>query len=85
MVVKCGICNRWFHFKSEITTEARLVKEYPHETHYICKKDKEQKQLEVEIRELRKQSQEKETSTKAKEQQKNLRKLYESTKKENNK
>ena len=85
MVVECGIGNRWFHFKSEITTEERLVKECPHETHYICKKNKEQKQLEVEIRELRKQLQEKETSTKAKEKQKNLRKLYKSTKKENNK
>ena len=40
MVVECGICNRWFHFKSEITTEERLVKECPHETHYICKKTK---------------------------------------------
>ena len=37
-----------------------MLKEYPHETHYICKKDKEQKQLEVAIRGFRKQLQEEE-------------------------
>ena len=56
--VECGICSRWFHYKCEGTTEERVLKEYPHETHYICKKDKEQKQLEVAIRDLRKQLQE---------------------------
>ena len=45
--VECGICSRWFHYKSEGITEERVLKEYPHETQYICIKDKEQKQLEV--------------------------------------
>ena len=56
--VECGICSRWFRYKCEKTTEERVLKEYPHETHYIRKKDKEQKQLEVAIRDLRKQLQE---------------------------
>ena len=56
--MECGICSRWFYYKCERTTEERLRKEYPHETYYICKKDKEQKQLEVAIRDLRKQLQE---------------------------
>ena len=45
--MECGICSRWFHYKSEGITEERVLKEYPHETQYICIKDKEQKQLEV--------------------------------------
>ena len=45
--VESGICSRWFHYKSEGTIEERVLKEYPHETQYICIKDKEQKQLEV--------------------------------------
>ena len=55
--VECGICSRWFHYKSEGTTEERVLKESPRETQYICIKDKEQKQLEVAIRDLRKQLQ----------------------------
>ena len=38
----------------------RVLKEYPHETHHICKNDQEQKHLEVAIRDLRKQLQEEE-------------------------
>ena len=57
--VECGICSKWFHYKCDGTTEERVIKEYPQETHYICKKDKEQKQLEVGIKELRKHLQEK--------------------------
>ena len=38
-----------FHYKCEGTTAERVLKEYPHETHYICKKHNEQKQLEVAI------------------------------------
>ena len=41
--VECGISSRWFHYKCEGTTEERVLKEYPHETHYICKKDNEQR------------------------------------------
>ena len=41
-----------------------MLKEYPHETHYICKKEKEQKQLEVAIRGFRKQLQEEEEEKK---------------------
>ena len=41
--VECGICSRWFHYKCEGTTEERVLKEYPHETHYISKKDNEQR------------------------------------------
>ena len=36
--VECGIRSRWFHYKCEGIIEERVVKEYPHETHYICKK-----------------------------------------------
>ena len=36
--VECGICSRWFHYKCEGTTQERVLKEYPHETHYIFKK-----------------------------------------------
>ena len=36
--VECGICSRWFHYKCEGTTEERVLKEYPHETHSIFKK-----------------------------------------------
>ena len=57
--IEYGICSRWFHHKCEGSTEERVLKEYPQEIHYICKKVKEQKQLEVAIRELRKQLQEK--------------------------
>ena len=49
-------------------TDTRF-KEYQDETHYICKKDKKQKQLEVAIRELRKQlpeEEEKRTEVEAK-------------------
>ena len=52
-------------------------------THYICKKDKEQKQLKV-VRELRKQLQEgEEKRTEVEGKYKNLQKIHESTKKEN--
>ena len=46
-----------------------MLKEYPHETHYICKKaikTKGQKQLEVAIRGFRKQLQEEEEKKKKK-------------------
>ena len=66
--VECGICSRWFHYKCEGTTEERVLKEYPHETHYICKKDKEQKELEVATRDRRKQLQEEEAEEELKEQ-----------------
>ena len=56
--VECGICSRWFHYKCEGTTEERVLIQKPHEMHYICKKGKVQKQLEVAIRDLRKQLQE---------------------------
>ena len=56
--IECGICSRWFHYKCKGTTEKKLLKEYPQGTHYICKKDKQQKQLEVAIREFRKELQE---------------------------
>ena len=82
--VECGICSKWFHYKCEGTTEERVIKEYPQETHYICKKDKEQKQLEVGIKELRKHLQEKqEKRTELEAKCKNLQKIHESTKKEN--
>ena len=45
--VECGICGRWFHYRCEGNREERVLEEYPHKTHYICKKDKEQKQLEI--------------------------------------
>ena len=61
--VECGICSRWFLYKCEGTTEGRVLKEYAQETHYICKKDKEQKKLEVAIRVFRKQLQEEEESS----------------------
>ena len=82
--VECGICSRWFHYKCEGTTEERVLKEYPHETHYICKKDNEQKQLEVAIRDLRKQlKQQEEKRTEIEVKYKNLQKIHECTKKEN--
>ena len=85
--VECGICSRWFYYKCERTTEERLLKEYPHETYYICKKNKEQKQLAVAIRDLRKQQQEEEDKKKKKIEievkYKNLQKIHECTKKEN--
>ena len=71
--MECGICSRWFHYKSEGITEERVLKEYPHETQYICIKDKEQKQLEVERRK----------KTEVETKYKNLQKIHESTKKEN--
>ena len=53
-----------------------------HMKHYICKKDKEQKQLEVAMRELRKQLQEEEKKRKeAEAKYKNLQKIHEWTKK----
>ena len=55
--VEYGIHSRWLHYKFEGITEETVVKEYPHETYYICKNDKEQRQLEVAIREFRKQLQ----------------------------
>ena len=61
--VECGICSRWFLYKCEGTTEGRVLKEYAQETHYICKKDKEQKKLELAIRVFRKQLQEEEESS----------------------
>ena len=80
--VECGICSRWFHYKCEGTTEERVLKEYPHETHYICKKDNEQKQLEVAIRDLRKQlQQQEEKRTEVEAKYKNLQKIHECTKK----
>ena len=82
--VECGICSRWFHYKCEGTTEERVLKEYPHETHYICKKDNEQKQLEVAIRDLRKQlQQQEEKRTEVEAKYKNLQKIHECTKKGN--
>ena len=47
--VECGIECRMLR-----TTEERVLKEYQHETHCICKKDKKQKQLEVEERRAKK-------------------------------
>ena len=80
--IECGICSRWFHYKCEGSTEERVLKEYPQEIHYICKKVKEQKQLEVAIRELRKQLQEgEEKQTEVEAKYKNLLKIHESTKK----
>ena len=83
--VECGICRWWFHYKCEGITEEILLKEYPQETHYICKKDKKPKQLEVAIRELRKQlKEEKKTEkkrTEVEKKYKNLQKIHESTKK----
>ena len=76
------VCSRWFHYKCEGTIEERVLKEFPHETHYICKKGKERKQLEVAIRDLRKQLLEKEKGTEVKAKYKNLQKIHESTKKE---
>ena len=61
--VECGICSRWIHYKFEGTSEERVLKEYPHETYYICKKEKEQKQLEAAIRDLKKQLEEEEKRT----------------------
>ena len=82
--IEYGICSRWFHHKCEGSTEERVLKEYPQEIHYICKKVKEQKQLEVAIRELRKQLQEEEEKrTEVEAKYKNLLKIHESTKKEN--
>ena len=73
------------HYKCEGTTIERVVKKYPHETHYICKKYREQKQLAVAIIELRKQLQEEEeTRTEVEAKYKNFQKIHESTKKENN-
>ena len=81
--VECGICSRWFHYKCEGTTEERVLKEYPHETHYIYKKDNEQKHLEVAIKNLRKQTQQKEEKrTEVETKYKNLQKIHECTKKE---
>ena len=79
--VECGICSRWFHYKCEGTTKERVLKEYPHETHYICKNDKKQKQLEVAIRDLRKQLQEEDKRTEVEAKYKNLQKIHECTKK----
>ena len=79
--VECGICSRWFHYKCEGTTKERVLKEYPHETHCICKKDNEQKQLEVAIRDLRKQlQQQKEKRTEVEAKYKNFQKIRECTK-----
>ena len=62
----------------------KVLKEYQYETHHICKKDKEQKQLEVALKELRKKLQEEEeTGTEVEGKYKNLQKIHESTKKEN--
>ena len=55
--VKCD------HFLICHQRKARVLKEYPHETHYICKKDNEQKQLEVAIRDLQRQLQQEEKRT----------------------
>ena len=80
--VECGICSRSFHYKCEGTTEERVLKEYPHETHCICKKENEQKQLEVAIRDLRKQlQQQEEKRTEVETKYKNLQKIHESIKK----
>ena len=78
------MCSRWFHYKCEATTEERVLKEYPHETHYICKKDNEQKQLEVAIRDLRKQlQQQEEKRTEVETKYKNLQKIHEYIRKDN--
>ena len=71
------------HCKCEGTTEERVLKEYPHETH-ICKEDKEQKQLEVAIRDHRKQLQEEEEKrTEVETKYKSLQKIHKCTKREN--
>ena len=80
--VECGISSRWFHYKCEGTTEEKVLKKYAHETHYICKKDNEQKQLEVAIRDFRKQlQQQEEKRTEVEGNYKNLQKIHECTKK----
>ena len=64
--VECAICSRWFNYKCDGTTEERVLKEYPHGTHYICKKDKEQKQLEVAIRATRRRRKRKKNTSREK-------------------
>ena len=76
------MCSQWFRYKCEAATEERVLKEYPHETHYICKKNKEQNQLELAIKDLRKQlQQQEEKRTEVEAKYKNLRKIHECTKK----
>ena len=78
------MCSRWFHYKCEATTEERVLKEYPHETHYICKKNKEQNQLEVAMRDFRKQlQQQEEKRTEVETKYKNLQKIHECIRKDN--
>ena len=60
--VECGIYSRWFHYRCEVTTVKREVKEFSDETHYICKKEQARNQLVAAIRELRKQLQKEEES-----------------------
>ena len=80
--VECGICSRWFRNRREGITEERVLKEYLQETHYICKKGEEQKQLELAIRELRKQLQEEEGKrTEVEAKYKNLQNIHKSIKK----
>ena len=45
--VESAICSRWFHYNCEGATVEIVLKKYPQEICYICKEDKEQKQLEV--------------------------------------
>ena len=44
IVVECGSCYRWYHYKCEGTTEKEIKKLYPKEPHYICKREKTQSQ-----------------------------------------
>ena len=77
--VECGICGRWFHYRCEGNREERVLEEYPHKTHYICKK----RQGTEAIRDLRKQQQEEEKRTEVEAKYKNLQQIHECTKKEN--
>ena len=38
--MQCGYCQRWFHFKCEGRTKEKVMREYPEEMLYICKKNK---------------------------------------------
>ena len=60
--VECGMYRRWFHYRCEVTTVKREVKEFSDETHYICKKEKARNQRVATIMELRKQLQKEDES-----------------------
>ena len=38
--VHCGICDRWFHYKCEETTEENVDEQYPGKVPYVCTKDR---------------------------------------------